>query len=565
MVDLQTMTVVALRQFAKEHKITLGTGISKAEMIRKIQSAISDSDEAPSLPVKTIEAPPTFAAPLTEPKPEAKAPIVKPGPHNDIVYSTKPAWQARSTPPRSPRAQDDTRRTASQNNYTNRFGPSASATASRFGPAASQAPSPVQTSPKEGAPGAHFIDNSGPPSPKKGRQDPLPSSPPKTVTGPVPSFSELTVSELLGDGKGVLEVLPDGFGFLRDDTFSSSPKDIYVSNAQIKRFALRTGDQIEGRVRLQKDGERYSALLYIISINGQPAQEQEPSNFNDLTPVYPNRFLPMKESLVSSFEQNFSLSSFFAPIGYGQRSLLVVDRNLTSCSLIGEFMSMLALEEESNTVVLGVCFNRSPEDITECKKQFTGETFISTFTQTPDVHIRMSELALGRAQRLAEKGKDVIMLVDNLGALTTAYQALSLQNIRGSANALSPSALSRTLHFFGAARNSIEGGSLTIIASFSHTHSDLDKALAKELVFASNNCLFADYAYEDNFFTFDLMKSFTKRKELIFDEKALKLNRALIAKANTLTPEEFSAALEEIAAASSSVKQMRQKLTAWAK
>lgn len=596
MVDLKSMTVIALRQYAKENKITLGTGLSKSEIIDKIQAALGSDNEQNSF----LESP-SISSPVNEPGEDMfeedededeedatedssdygkKVPPIKPGPHNDIVYSTKPAWQARSAPaPKGARPYVAPESGWSPASSPSRFGP-ATTTPNRFGPATATASPSARFGPSVQS--QSTTAQSPSPSPRSqmaapSRQDEAarnsaPSSsqtagknwqPPKSVAGPTPSFSELTVSELLGDGKGILEVLPDGFGFLRDDTFSSTPKDIYVSNAQIKRFSLRTGDLIEGRVRLQKEGERYSALLYITSINGQPAEEQDQSDFQTLTAIYPNRIIPLKKSFSSPFAKTYSLSTLFAPIGFGQRALVVINQNLSSASLFIEYANMLDLSNQDNSALLAVAFNRSPEDCTELKNYFEGESFISSFTQTPDVHIRMAELALGRAQRLTEKGKDVIMIVDNIGALTAAYQALSMQNIRGSAMSLAPSALNRTLHFFGSARNTAEGGSLTIIASYYHSQSELDDHMVKELSFAANSCLYTDYIHENNSLDLDYLKSFTRKNDLLLDQKTFLLLKGFLNKASGVSKEDVNAFLKSVISSSSSIKDMKDKIAAW--
>ncbi|NLB90353.1 MAG: hypothetical protein GX786_03940, partial [Clostridiales bacterium] len=517
MTDLQNMTVVALRQFAKDNQIKLGTGLSKAEIITKIESALKSakptSNDSIDLSAGGTQSDPSKENPVSEETDDVSdIPPIKPGPHNDIVYSAKPAWQAKPVAPKPTRSAPSTV-------YQSRFGPSAATPPARFGPG-SPAAAPAQTT---FSPPPRFQ----PPQTNYSRQDPSLSSvqgsgrqserqdspafpnPPKSIAGPLPSFAELTSLESLYDGKGILEVLPDGFGFLRDDTFSSSPKDIYVSNAQIKRFSLRTGDQVEGKIRTEKDGERYNALLYITNINGLPAEEQVSArSFYDLTPIYPDTLIPLN-NLPADFSSFFTFSSYFSPIGYGQRALVSFDEGVHGAEEMVAASRAFTISSHTSSVVIGLFFSQTPEDSTLIKESFQGEAFVSTFDQPPDAHVRMAELLLGRAQRQAAQGKNVLLIVDNIGALTAAYQGLSMQNIRGSALALSPGALSRTLKLFGSGRNIREKGSLTIIASYYLSADPLSVSLQKELLKAANCHIFPKQHSSSSFIYLDCLKGQT--------------------------------------------------------
>ncbi len=569
MIDLQSMTVVALRQFAKENQITLGTGLSKAEIIHKIQSALNNS---PTDLQKESTATHTGSEAISsreKAEKEAKeekdslSPPIKPGPHNDIVYSATPAWQARSSTPKS-RSGSEVKR--SQGGLSPmRFGPGSTTAPTRFGPESGSSPSLTRFGPSSTSVVSVLSQGNENVGRKTAAPPPTGQFTPKTVAGPTPSFSELTVSELLGDGKGILEVLPDGFGFLRDDSFSSSPKDIYVSNAQIKRFSLRTGDQVEGRVRLQKDGERYSALIYITSINGQSPEEQTKSEFAQFIPTYPNRLIPLKESLTTSFAQTFALSQSLAPLGFGQRSLIVGENFLFTPSLFWELKEVFDFSQEENHAIIGICLNQSPEDAAELKAHFPHEFFVSSFEQTPDVHIRVTDLALGRAQRLVENGKDVLLFVDNIGALALAYQSLSLQNIRGSATALSPSALSRTMQFLGAARNTSEKGSLSIISTFYLKEDTFDQMLLPYLVQGANNTLFFRYSPYQNRYYMDLEKSMTKKAERLLSKSTLQVNQILKQVFSNLSSAEIENFYQNHIFQKDTLTQSQKALASWIK
>lgn len=600
MVDLTGMTVVALRQFAKENKIVLGTGLPKSEIIEKIQAALDatekqgsfldSSTSADSKSRKKAEDENIEEEPKTKEAQEQEAdnafpkvPPIKPGPHNDIVYSTKPAWQARPVPPtrtgRHPSI--DSGRSGAFNQQPSRFGPAsvtsptrlsppAAAASNRFGPANQGA----VIQPSQGLQGATPRQEESsraevPPALQGISRDNRSWQPPKSIGGPVPSFHELTTSESLGDGKGILEVLPDGFGFLRDDSFSSSSKDIYVSNAQIKRFSLRTGDQIEGKVRLQKDGERYSALLYINKINGLPAEEQQlEESFSQLTPAYPNQPIAFREA-GNHLAGRFAMARIFAPLGFGQRSLITLDNETAFGSLIPQLSALVDVQADPSIHLISLFFNQSPENAPILKADENKEVFVSTFDQPADVHVRMADLVLGRAKRLTEKGKKVILFVDNIAALTHAYQALSLQNIRGSAFALAPSALGRTLQFFGTARNTLEAGSLTMIAVF-HTGassiSSINTLLHPELVAAANCNLFARSAdLFDQEYAFDYLKGATKKAELLLSSPHQTMVKAVKSNETTISHEEISQFLNEVATTGKSTADMISRIKKWVK
>ncbi|MEG2702950.1 MAG: transcription termination factor Rho, partial [Clostridia bacterium] len=263
---------------------------------------------------------------------------------------------------------------------------------------------------------------------------------------------------------GVLEILPDGYGFLRGQSLLPGKKDVYVSVAQVRRYALRTGDYVEGKARTQRDSDKFAALLTVEKLNGQePAENADRLAFDQLVPVYPDKRIVL-ESVENADSLAIRLVDLIAPIGFGQRAMIVAPPESGRLILLRE-MSLAIKRNDADAEVLMLLIDVAPEDVTEIRESVDAEVFASTFADAPDTQTRVSETMLERAQRLVEDGRNVVILLDSLTKLTRAYQAALVQGGRPMTNTVTPAALVRPKRFFGAARNTRDAGSLTMIAT----------------------------------------------------------------------------------------------------
>ena len=275
-------------------------------------------------------------------------------------------------------------------------------------------------------------------------------------------ISEILAAGECGDGEGVLEMHPDGYGFLRAENYQPGKKDVYISNAQVRRFSLRTGDYIVGKTRPQREADRYSAMLYITEINGaSPEEDGNRLHFEELTPVY-----PQKRVNLSGKRENdpmLRVMDLMAPVGFGQRLLIRALPGADYPALLRK-MSAAIGKHHLKTHMMMLLVGERPEEVTEIKENFKGEVVYSTFDEMPDVQIKSVELALERAMRLAEQKKDVVVFLDNVTRLARACSAMAQVNVRALPCGLTVGALSRVKKAFGAARSLKEGGSLTLVA-----------------------------------------------------------------------------------------------------
>jgi len=284
---------------------------------------------------------------------------------------------------------------------------------------------------------------------------------------------------------GILEILPDGYGFLRGKTLQPGRKDIYVSMAQIRRFGLRIGDYVEGRARMQRENDKYAALMTVEKINGEEAVENaERLAFDQLVPVYPSKRIVLEspEDTLPAIR----LVDLIAPIGFGQRAMIVSPPESNRLVLLRE-MSRAIKRNDPNAEVLMLLIDVAPEEVTEISEEADAEVFASTFADAPETQTRVSETMLERAQRLVEMNRNVVILLDSLTKLTRAYQAVLSQGGRPMTNTVTPAALVRPKRFFGAARNTREAGSLTVIATIaSETGSRVDEIIFEEFKGTAN-------------------------------------------------------------------------------
>lgn len=326
------------------------------------------------------------------------------------------------------------------------------------------------------------------------------------------------------DGSGILELHPDGYGFLRGASLTPSNRDIYVSMAQVRRFYLRTGDFVTGKVRPQRDGDKYSAMLYITEVNGCPADSlaSRPA-FDALTPCYPHEHINLEVEGGSSEFLDMRLIDLVAPIGFGQRGLIHCPPAVDKAHLLSSIANAASICHP-DAVVMTLLLGGTPEDATLYRDHTHGEVIASTFDQTPENHLRITDMVLERAERLVEMKKNVILLVDSLTYLSKVYTTAAVQQGRQTIGMVNPVSLQKAKKLFGAARCLREGGSLTIFAVMNiETGSRVDDSIAEDLKGTANMELVLDTAAARAgiYPPVNLLLSGTKRAELIASKEQL--------------------------------------------
>jgi len=320
--------------------------------------------------------------------------------------------------------------------------------------------------------------------------------------------------------EGILEIAEGGFGFLRFDNFLTSEKDIYVSPTQIRRFNLKTGDKIKGISRLPNEGEKFGALLYVLTVNGdEPGAAIKRPDFEDLTPIFPTERLTLEDS---PKDLSMRLIDLIAPIGKGQRGLIVAPPKAGKTVLLKKLAN--AIEKKHPEVeMIVLLIDERPEEVTDMKRSLTngGEVIYSTFDELPEHHVKVAEMVLSRAQRLAEHGKDVVILLDSITRLARAYNLVVPSSGRTLSGGLDPGALHKPKKFFGAARNIEEGGSITILATaLVDTGSRMDDVIYEEFKGTGNMELHLDRKLSEKriFPAMDLNKSGTRKEDLLMNQ-----------------------------------------------
>ncbi len=348
-----------------------------------------------------------------------------------------------------------------------------------------------------------------------------------------PGVPEMLATGECMDGYGVLEIHPEGYGFLRAENYLPGNKDVYVSIAQIRRFGLRNGDYVVGKTRPQREGDRYNAMIYISEINGEPpenAARRKP--FESLVPIYPDERLRLEDPSGRS-DLALRLIDMLAPIGKGQRGMIVSQPKAGKTTLLKKIANAVTRNYPDVHLIV-LLIDERPEEVTDMKRSIEGEVVYSTFDEAPENHTRVSEMVLDRAQRLVEQGKDVVVLLDSITRLARAYNLVIPPTGRSLSGGLDPGALHKPKRFFGAARNIENGGSLTIIATaLVETGSRMDDIIFEEFKGTGNMELHLDRKLSDRriFPAIDMFKSGTRREELLLDEQelegALKIRRLL--------------------------------------
>lgn len=321
--------------------------------------------------------------------------------------------------------------------------------------------------------------------------------------------------------EGVLELLPDGYGFLRGDNYLPSQKDVYISPIQIRRFKLDTGDRIKGIKRTPKEGEKFPALIYVGEVNGEsPDKAMKRTKFDELIPIYPNKKLKLE---ADPQEYTMRLMDLLCPIGKGQRGMIVAPPKAGKTTILKKIAnSITANNPEVELIVLLI--DERPEEVTDMKRSIRGEVIYSTFDEQPEHHVKVAEMVIERAKRLTEQNRDVVVLLDSITRLARAYNLVIPSSGKTLSGGFDPSALHKPKRFFGAARNTEDAGSLTVLATaLVDTGSRMDEVIFEEFKGTGNMEVVLDRSLSEKriFPAIDVNKSGTRREDLLLTEEEL--------------------------------------------
>ncbi len=319
--------------------------------------------------------------------------------------------------------------------------------------------------------------------------------------------------------EGILEVMPDGYGFLRGDNYLSTSKDIYVSPVQIRRFHLDTGDRIKGVMRNPKEGERFPALIYVGEVNGEhPENAMRRRSFDDLIPIYPNKRLKLE---TSSTNYTMRIMDLISPIGKGQRGMIVAPPKAGKTTILKQIANSISINNPEVELIV-LLIDERPEEVTDMKRSIKGDVIYSTFDELPEHHIKVAEMVLERAKRLTEQKKDVVILLDSITRLARAYNLTIPSSGRTLSGGFDPAALHKPKRFFGAARNTENAGSLTILATaLIETGSRMDDVIFEEFKGTGNMEVHLDRNLSERriFPAIDINKSGTRREDLLLSQE----------------------------------------------
>ena len=334
--------------------------------------------------------------------------------------------------------------------------------------------------------------------------------------------------------EGILEVLPDGYGFLRGENYLSTPDDVYISPVQIRRFKLDTGDHIKGISRMAKEGERFPSLIFVGEVNGEaPEKAYRRKNFDDLTPIYPTERIKLE---TEPNEYAMRMIDLISPIGKGQRGMIVAPPKVGKTTLIKKFANSITKNNPEIELIV-LLIDERPEEVTDMKRSINGDVIYSTFDELPEHHVKVAEMVIERSKRLVEQGKDVVILLDSITRLARAYNLVIPSSGRTLSGGLDPNALHKPKKFFGAARNIENGGSLTILASaLIETGSRMDDVIFEEFKGTGNMEVHLDRKLSEKriFPAIDINKSGTRREDLLLTPKEMETVYALRKALNNL-------------------------------
>ena len=351
-----------------------------------------------------------------------------------------------------------------------------------------------------------------------------------------PAVPEMLEGGECGDAEGILEIVSEGYGFLRCENYLPSPRDVYISSAQIRRFRLKNGDKVTGKTRPTRDTDKYNALLYITAVNDMPPEEAlNRRSFEELVPIFPNERLTLEFDAAKQGERlAIRLIDLMAPIGKGQRGLIVSQPKAGKTTLLKNIANGITNNFPDVTLIV-LLIDERPEEVTDMQRSINGEVVYSTFDQLPENHTRLAELVQERAMRLVEQGKDVVILLDSITRLARAYNLTITPSGRTLSGGMDPAALYKPKRFFGAARNIENGGSLTVIATaLVETGSRMDDMVYEEFKGTGNMEIHLDRKLSERriFPAVDIYKSGTRRDELLLSpeetECATMLRRMLV-------------------------------------
>lgn len=331
--------------------------------------------------------------------------------------------------------------------------------------------------------------------------------------------------KLTNDGdfivEGILEVLQDNYGFLRGDNYLSTPKDVYISPIQIRRFKLATGDKVKGIARTPREGEKFPAMIFVGEVNGEhPEKAMKRRDFDDLTPIFPNKKLKLE---TSEKDYTMRLMDLLSPIGKGQRGMIVAPPKAGKTTILKKIANSIT-KNNPDVELIVLLIDERPEEVTDMKRSIQGDVIYSTFDELPEHHVKVAEMVLERAKRLVEQNKDVVILLDSITRLARAYNLVIPSSGRTLSGGLDPSALHKPKRFFGAARNTEDAGSLTILASaLVETGSRMDDVIFEEFKGTGNMEVHLDRKLSEKriFPAIDINKSGTRREDLLLSQKEL--------------------------------------------
>lgn len=321
--------------------------------------------------------------------------------------------------------------------------------------------------------------------------------------------------------EGILEVLPDGYGFLRGENYLPTPKDVYVSPIQIKRFRLDTGDIVRGIKRIPKEGEKFPALIFVGAVNGEhPENAMKRRSFDDLTPIYPQERIKLE---TSQNEYTMRIMDLLCPIGKGQRGMIVAPPKAGKTTILKKIANSITANNPDLELIV-LLIDERPEEVTDMKRSIKGDVIYSTFDELPEHHVKVAEMVLERGKRLVEQHKDVVILLDSITRLARAYNLVVPASGRTLSGGLDPAALHKPKRFFGAARNTEDAGSLTILATaLVETGSRMDDVIFEEFKGTGNMEVHLDRALSEKriFPAIDINKSGTRKEELLLSKEEL--------------------------------------------
>ena len=340
--------------------------------------------------------------------------------------------------------------------------------------------------------------------------------------------------------EGILELLPDGYGFLRGDNYLSTNKDVYVSPVQIKRFKLDTGDKVKGIKRIPKESEKFPALIYVGEVNGEhPENALKRKNFDDLIPIYPIEKLKLE---TTKTEYTMRLMDLMSPIGKGQRGMIVAPPKAGKTTILKKIANSITTNNPEVYLIV-LLIDERPEEVTDMKRSIKGDVIYSTFDEQPEHHVKVAEMVIERAKRLTTQNKDVVILLDSITRLARAYNLVIPSSGRTLSGGFDPAALHKPKRFFGAARNTEDAGSLTILGTaLVDNGSRMDELIFEEFKGTGNMEVFLDRSLSEKriFPAIDINKSGTRRDELLLTQKEYETINSIRKKFSNISTAEFT-------------------------